>query len=385
VRPPLRIAFVAVVAAVVVATAILGATIGVGDPGSVVVLMGIWAVLGAVIVALRPSNVVGWLFLGIGLWLSIGLALTTAAERLDSGPLLTFLSWFSEWFWIAGFAAMIGSLFVIPTGRLPSRRWRPVLAVFAAAALACALVASLEENLQASDSAPVVANPIGIDGLGDIEDWFGPGLILILVGGAIAGAASLIVRYRDGDVLERQQLKLLALAAPLAVVCVVAAGLAGDGLLSDVLWDVGMTAIPAAVTIGILRYRLFDVDLLISRTLVYGLLTVLLGAAYAGLVLAGQAIFSSFAGGSNLAIAVSTLVVAALFLPLRGRVQRLVDRRFYRRRYDAQRTLEAFGARLRDEVELDLLRADLRRVVRDTVQPAHVSVWLRGEKPVTIP
>jgi hypothetical protein len=186
-------------------------------------------------------------------------------------------------------------------------------------------------------------------------------------------------------VLERQQLKLLALAAPLAVVCVVAAGLAGDGLLSDVLWDVGMTAIPAAVTIGILRYRLFDVDLLISRTLVYGLLTVLLGAAYAGLVLAGQAIFSSFAGGSNLTIAVSTLVVAALFLPLRSRVQRVVDRRFYRRRYDAQRTLEAFGARLRDEVELDLLRADLQRVVRDTVQPAHISVWLRGEKPVTIP
>jgi hypothetical protein len=280
---------------------------------------------------------------------------------------------------------MITSLFFIPTGRLPSRGWRPVVIVFDAAVLVCCVLASLEETLQASDTAPIVSNPIGIDGLRDIEEWFGPGLIVVLVGGALLGAASLILRYRSGDALERQQLKLIALAAPFAIVCVVAAGISGDGVVSSVLWDVGMTAIPVAVTIGILRYRLFDVDLLISRTLVYGLLTVLLGAAYAGLVLAGQAVFSTFAGGSNLAIAASTLVVAALFLPLRGRVQRLVDRRFYRRRYDAQRTLEAFGARLRDEVELDLLRADLQRVVRDTVQPAHISVWLRGEKPVTIP
>jgi hypothetical protein len=274
---------------------------------------------------------------------------------------------------------MIASLYVIPTGRLPSRRWRPVLAVFVAVTLVCAVIASLEETLQASDTAPIVSNPIGIDGLGDIEEWFGPGLIVILVGGALLGAASLIARYRSGDALERQQLKLIALAAPFAIVCVVAAGASGDGPVSDVLWDVGMTAIPAAVTIGILRYRLFDVDLLLSRTLVYGLLPVLLGAAYAGLVLAGQAVFSSFAGGSNLAIAASTLVVAALFLPLRSRLQRFVDRRFYRRRYDAQRTLEAFGARLRQEVELDLLRADLQRVVRDTVQPAHVTLWLRDE------
>src|SRR6476659_752732 len=114
-------------------------------------------------------------------------------------------------------------------------------------------------------------------------------MILILVGGAAVGAASLIVRYRHGDAIERQQLKLLALAGPLAVVCVVVAGLTGDGPVSALFWDVGMTAIPAAVTIAILRYRLFDVDLLISRTLVYGLLTLLLGAAYAGLVLAGQA------------------------------------------------------------------------------------------------
>jgi hypothetical protein len=127
-----------------------------------------------------------------------------------------------------------------------------------------------------------------------------------------------------------------------------------------------------------LRYRLYEVDRVISRTLVYGALTVILGAAYAGLVLAGQALFSSFAGGSNLAVAVSTLVVAALFLPLRSRVQRFVDRRFYRRRYDAQRTLEEFGARLREQVDLETLQSDLRTVVHDTMQPAHATLWVRG-------
>ena len=372
-----RTGAVAVVTVATAAIVVTGLLIDTDESVSVLVLMGVWAILGSIIVALRPENVVGWLFVFVGLWLSFGLMATTAVDNLGRGPLLTFLSWFSEWFWIVGFAAMIGVLYFIPTGRLPSRRWTGVFLVFEALALGLAVVAALEENVQASDTAPIVHNPIGIDGLGDIEDFFGPGMIVILVGGAALGAASLIVRYRRGDAVERQQLKLLALAGPLAVVCVVIAGVTGDGPVSAVFWDVGMTAIPVAVAVGILRYRLFDVDLLISRTLVYGLLTVVLGAAYAGLVLAGQAVFSSFAGGSNLAIAASTLVVAALFLPLRSRVQRFVDRRFYRRRYDAERELEAFAGRLREEIELQTLLGDLRGVVEHTMAPQHVTIWLR--------
>ena len=157
---------------------------------------------------------------------------------------------------------------------------------------------------------------------------------------------------------------------------------APTGGVLDALFITGfalLMLIPAAVGVAIRRYRLYDVDRVISRTLVYGSLTVVLGAAYAGLVLAGQAVFSSFAGGSNLAIAASTLVVAALFLPLRARLQRFVDRRFYRRRYDAQQTLAAFGTRLRDQVELDGLCADLAGVVARRCSRRTSSLWLRED------
>ena len=133
--------------------------------------------------------------------------------------------------------------------------------------------------------------------------------------------------------------------------------------------------------IAVLRYRLYEIDVIIRRTLVYGTLSVLLAGTYVAVVIGLQALFSSFAGGSNLAIAASTLAVAALFMPVRSRVQRFVDRRFYRRRYDAQRTLEAFGTRLREQVDLSSLRTELDTVVTETMQPAHVSVWLRGEVP----
>ena len=171
---------------------------------------------------------------------------------------------------------------------------------------------------------------------------------------------------------------LFALAAGLTLAVTTGNDTSVRGILGGIGFGVSLFALPIAIGVAILRYRLYDIDRLISRTLVYGTLTLILGAAYVGLVLGGQALFASFAGGSNLAIAASTLAVAALFLPMRSRVQRFVDRRFYRRRYDAQRTLEAFGSRLREQVELDALATDLGAVVADTMQPTHVAVWLRS-------
>ena len=191
----------------------------------------------------------------------------------------------------------------------------------------------------------------------------------------VASLAALVVRLRRSRGIERQQLKFLAFAGAVPVSAFALSFIVlavSDGVLVDVLFVIGFASlmlIPVAVAVAILRYRLYEIDRVISRTLVYGVLTLVLGAVYAGLVLAGQAVFSSFAGGSDLAIAVSTLLVAALFLPLRAWVQRVVDRRFYRRGYDAQRTLDAFGARLREQVELERLRADLERAVRETCSP----------------
>jgi len=373
----LRVAIVAAVTVVVSVAVVVGIMISIQEPDYVIALMGLWAILGAVIVVLRPENAIGWLFLVVGVVWTTGLTATASAQHLDPGAALTFCSWLSEWFWILGFALMISTLFLFPTGRLLSRAWRPVLGLFLLAALALVVLAALEEELQASDTAPIVENPVGVEGLQDLEAYFGGGIALVILGGAIAAAASLVARFRRGDAVERQQLELVALATPVAVVSAVLAGIAEGTSFQPLFWGVALTAIPLAVSVAILRYRLFDVDLLVSRTLVYGLLTVLLGAAYVGLVLAGQAVFSSLAGGGDLAIAASTLVVAALFLPLRARVQRFVDRRFFRRRYDAARTLEAFGARLRDQTAVETLTDDLRLVVNETMHPAHLSIWIR--------
>jgi hypothetical protein len=201
---------------------------------------------------------------------------------------------------------------------------------------------------------------------------------LLVVPGVILACVAAILRFRRARGAERQQFKWFALAAGTLLATFVAALTpASETSALHVVNGLAFAAIAIAVGIAVLRYRLYDIDRVVSKALVYGALTLVLAAAYAALVLAGQALFSSFAGGSNLAVAGSTLVVAALFLPLRARLQRLVDRRFYRRRYDAQRTLEAFGARLREQTDLDALTADLRGAVVETMQPAHVSLWRR--------
>ena len=272
---------------------------------------------------------------------------------------------------------------VFPDGRLPSPRWRVVSFAQYLMLAGIAIAALLPGPLKDGD-AKRYDNPVGIpalDVINRLSSYAGPLLLPVLLLATLGAAAALIVRFRRSRGAERQQLKLVAWAVSLVVFLWVGGVLLPAGVVEHAVGFVAITALalaPLTILAAVLRYRLYDIDTVISKTLVYAAVTIVLGAAYVGLVLAGQAVFSAFAGGSNLAIAASTLVVAALFLPVRSRVQRFVDRRFYRRRYDAQRTLEGFGARLREQIDLGTLERDLQSVVSETMQPAHASVWLRG-------
>jgi hypothetical protein len=264
-------------------------------------------------------------------------------------------------------------LLLFPDGHLLSPRWRWV-AWCAAAGIAGVFVTTGIAPGPLEDQ-PTLDNPFGVDSA-LIEPLTGLSVLLIAIG-MVGSAASAVVRFRRAHGERRQQMKWLALAGTVVAVTVPVSVLG-----SDTLWDdrvvniacmVAVLGLPIAAGIAILRHRLYDIDVVINRTLVYGALTATLGAAYLVLVL----LISLAVGRSGLAVAVSTLAVAALFGPARARIQAGVDRRFYRRRYDATRTLEAFGGRLRDELDLEALADDLRGVVVDTVQPSHVSLWLR--------
>jgi hypothetical protein len=274
-------------------------------------------------------------------------------------------------------------MLLFPDGKVPSRRWR-VVSVAQFTLLAGLLVSILRpgpiRDYEEYD------NPLGI---GALSSLFGFGSHLTVVGGAlllfatVAPIIAVIVRFRRSRGVERLQMKWFTWAVAVTAVLWIGGSLLPSAQAKAIVEPVGILSMclaPVTIGIAVLRYRLYEIDRLISRTLVYGALTVVLGGAYVGLVLAGQALFSSFAGGSNLAIAASTLVVAALFLPARSRVQHFVDRRFYRRRYDAQRTLESFGARLREQIDLGSLERDLQGVVSETMQPAHASLWLRERR-----
>jgi hypothetical protein len=286
------------------------------------------------------------------------------------------LAWFSTWpVWLAlGLSAIF--LLLFPEGRPLTAHWR-----FAGWLAGCAIVLSvLGEALRPDRLTGGFANPIGVDMPGLLQAVRVAGASLLTASFA-AAVLSLALRYRRARGVERQQIKWLAyvVAAPLAVALPVAAvdwDLAGDVLWGGALFAL-LVGIPVATGFAILRYRLYDIDLLIRRTVVYALVTGGLAALYFGLVIGMQAAFSGFAGGSDLAIAGSTLAVAALFRPARARVQAAVDRRFYRRRYDSQRTLESFAAHVREQVDLEALTAQLGAVVSATMQPRHVSLWIR--------
>jgi hypothetical protein len=338
-------------------------------------------VVGAVLASRRPRHPVGWLLLAMGVTMSISGAtvgyipygLVVRPGALPAANVVARLYPVT----IAVVLAVVGFVLLLtPTGSPPSPRWRWWARV-SAVAVAVALVAAMV--------APGSLDPLAqfVDGPMDPQVYGGAlrvaNQLALLVGllTILAGGVSLVVRFRSARGVERQQLQWVALAAALTGLTMLAAAIliaAGEVNLAAWASVVGVLFLPLATGAAILRYRLYDLDRIISRTLAYGLLTVLLGLGYAAVVLGLGRLLPE---GSSLVVAAATLAVAALFQPLRRRLQAVVDRRFNRRRHDAARVIDGFGARLRDQVDLDTLTADVLAVVDQTMQPTQASLWLR--------
>jgi len=343
-------------------------------------------ILGGLIASRRPSNPYGWVWLSFGLGLALQqfAALYASYALVEPGTLAAPLT-ISRVLGLGNQVSLALAPFLLllfPTGRLPSRRWRPVAWI---SALSGAIIVVL---VFLFDNPDKIGGTIGI---------MAASVVFVIFATMAVSALSLLFRYRRARGVERQQLKWVAFAAVLAALFLVGqqliwlaalliAYLVGGDLPSlsrslENLLNVAITVcLYAGVGVAILRYRLYDIDIIINRTLVYGTLTVSLALVYFGGVISLQGLLRVLTGqGSQLAIVASTLLIAALFNPLRRRVQNFIDHLFYRRKYDAAKTLEAFSAKLRDETDIDALNSELLSTVRETVQPEHVSLWLRPD------
>jgi len=349
-----------------------------------------FALVGALVASSRRGNAVGWLFLALAI---AAVAHTfvegylKASDDPDRLPAATLAGWYDSWGWYVWMT--LGAIFVplvFPDGRLPSPRWRPLLGLAVAGAIiACASTALMPGELDVARLDK--DNPFGIPGATGALDAAEIAAVVLIALGFATAAAALVVRFRRSHGAERHQVKWVVFIGLLIAAALLLAAIS-DAFHSDwgdVVGGIGWFSVlvllvfglPVAVGLAIFRYRLYEIDVVINRTLVYGSLTALLAGTYVGFVLLFQLALRPLTGGSGLAVALSTLAVAALFRPARNRIQALVDRRFYRHKYDAERTLQAFAGRLRDEVDLDALRVELTAVVAETMQPAHVSLWLR--------
>ncbi len=357
--------------------------------------------VGALIFWRRPEHPIGWLFCAADLGWAINnfagayVRYTLVANPNSSLPAGELMAWFYTWPGIISVALYVLLVLLFPDGRLPSPRWRPFVWLVAGWSIVAAVAAAFSPGTVDETIGLEVANPLGVEGsfgylLAQLNEVSLPVALLLFV----VAATSMVLRWRRARGIERQQLKWfttsVALASILLGVMVLLYSRYGSSPDAMPGWAQAFTVaailsfglIPVAAGIAILRYRLYDIDVLINRTLVYATLTASLALVYFGSVVVLRGVLFGFTGQtSQLTIVASTLAVAALFNPLRRRIQAFIDRRFYRRKYDARKTLEAFSAKLRDETDLDTLNSHVVEVVRETMQPAHVSLWLRPDTP----
>src|SRR5918992_1360901 len=345
-----------------------------------------FSVVGALIASRHPRNTIGWLFCSVGVtiglnsfagdyvefWLASGFGKVSLAETA---------AWFSSWAWILlTYVPTSFVLLLFPDGRLPSPRWRPV--AWGAALGIAGVVVGYALRAGPLEDFPQITNPYGLGG--PIVGLVGVTGSIVAAGSLVASATSLIVRMRHAGSEQRQQIKWLAYGGTVVVGTICVSGLINlwNVPVGIVVGNVALLGLPVFTGIAIVKYHLYDIDLLINRTLVYGSLTTMLVAIYVGGIVLSQQVFVGLTGHEELpqlAIVASTLLIAALFAPLRRRIQATIDRRFYRRKYDAAKMLSAFNTRLRDETDLGTLSDELIRVVKETMQPEHVSLWLRPD------
>ena len=378
-------------------------TIGSVSDAVISILFLAFPLVGALIASRRPQNPIGWICLADGLlWMVLAVTDSYSVYGTVSPGSVPFPvaigTLGNQWLWVPT-VGLLGIYLVLlfPDGKLPSKRWRP-LALFSAVLI---MVYSVTEGLAPGplENQGGVRNPFGLEAL----PWL-VGVTYILLPllplCIFASAVSMVLRYRRSSGEVREQIKWIAFAASFAglsflisMVTQLVVVLMSGGNVPQIPWwfellssvtVLGFTAVPVAIGFAVLRYRLYEIDIIINRTLVYGSLTATLITLYFGGVAATQTILRALTGQTEqpqLAIVVSTLVIAALFNPLRRRIQSFIDRRFYRRKYDARKTLQAFSARLRDETDLETLTYELTGVITETMQPEHVSLWLRPDRP----
>jgi hypothetical protein len=355
--------------------------------------------VGALIASNRPKNPIGWICLAVGIfWMLANLSSGYGMYGLrvaspGSVPFAAAIGSVGEWMWATAVGLGICLILLFPDGRIPSRRWRPLAWLSGAAIFLVSAGFALSPGPM--EGLLGIRNPFGLEEYPWIADA-AQGVILLLFLCILASAASLVLRFLRSGGEEREQIKWLAFAASILGLVGFSSFVIPGILVPDAtggtnrLWEnllddavtLSFAGVPVAVGVAVLKYRLYDIEVVINRTLVYGTLTATLVALYFGGIVVLQRVFVFLTGQkSTLAVVASTLLIAALFTPLRRGIQSFIDRRFYRSKYDARNTLEAFSAKLRDETDLDTLSNDLVRVVRETMQPAHVSLWLRPDTP----
>jgi len=346
----------------------------------------VFGIIAALIVAHQPRNTIGWLLMALALGLPTlqivdGYLPLAIAASATSTPAILLIAWFSQWSWWLVIGPLLLIVLLFPTGRPPTPRWRWSIVAVAALFGIFLLSATFSEVFELPEANLHLRNPIGI--LPDIM-WtiIAVPWTIILVTTVGSCVAAVFVRYRRAAAQERAQIKWFLYACAVFFLMFSIANIYFPEATAfrawlEIVFALSTLMIPTSIGIAILRYQLYDIDVIIRRTLVYSILTVTLGLVYVGCIVVSRTLVAPLTGDTDLAIVASTLAIAALFFPLRKRIQNFIDKRFYRRKYDAAKVLAAFGTTARDETDLERLNAELLRVVDQTMQPEFVGLWMR--------